>query len=74
MISLLLLTDPHPAIAPGAMSLRKMEGPLGTADLPDPEAIREQVPVQEGLKAVRIPVREMTPEIRGRAGTLCSLR
>ena len=37
------LTDPNPAEAPGAMSLRKMEGPLGTADLPEPEATRKLV-------------------------------
>ena len=34
----MLLTDPHPAEAPGVMSLRKVEGPLGTVDLPVPEA------------------------------------
>ena len=32
------LTDSHPAEAPGVMSLRKGEGPLGTVDLPVPEA------------------------------------
>ena len=33
------LTDPHPAEAPGVMSLRKVEGPLGTVDLPVLEAV-----------------------------------
>lgn len=41
-------TDPHPAEAPGVMSLRKMEGPLGTVDLPAPEAVPE-----EALKILR---------------------
>ena len=36
------LTDPHPAEASGVMSLRKEEGPLGTVDLPVPEAIPER--------------------------------
>ena len=31
--------DHHPAEAPGVMSLRKMEGPLGTVDLPIPETL-----------------------------------
>ena len=33
-----LLSDHSPAEAPGVMSLRKGEGPLGTVDLPVPEA------------------------------------
>ena len=40
-----MLTDPHPAEASGVMSLRKEEGPLGTVDLPVPEAA--PVKVQE---------------------------
>lgn len=32
------LSDHHPAGAPGVMSLREAEGPLGTVDLPVPEA------------------------------------
>ena len=38
----------NPAEAPGVMSLRKKEGPLGTVDLPAPEAVPE-----EALKILR---------------------
>ena len=38
-------TEPNPAEAPGVMSLRKGEGPLGTVDLPilevEPGKVRE---------------------------------
>ena len=37
-----MFIDPNPAEASGVMSLRQMEGPLGTVDLPVPEAIPEQ--------------------------------
>ena len=53
-------TDPHPAEAPGVMSLRKMEGPLGTVDLP----VLEVIPVM-----VREP--EVAP---GQLGAARSLR
>ena len=40
-----MFIDPNPAEASGVMSLRKMKGPLGTVDLPVPEAA--PVKVQE---------------------------
>lgn len=44
------MSEQSPAEAPGAMSLRKMEGPLGTVDLP----VLEVIPVM---------VRELEPEV-----------
>ena len=50
------LSDHHPAGAPGVMSLREAEGPLGTVDLPVPEAtpvmVQEPEVAQEQLVTV----------------------
>ena len=63
-----IITDPHPAEAPGAKSLRKMEGLPGTADLPDPETIRELVQDPESLEVIMVvlnPAPEAAPGMVG---------
>lgn len=50
------------------MSLRKMEGLPGTADLPDPETIRELVQDQESLEVKMVvlsPAPEVAPVMEG---------
>ena len=42
MLLLSISIEHHPSEAPGMMNPRKEEGPLGTVDLPAPEAVPEE--------------------------------
>ena len=65
------MSDHHPAEAPGVMSLREMEGPLRTVDLPVLEVELGKVRELE-MK----PVRELDAELalERKLEMVCSLR